>query len=67
VVPVNPKGGTTFDYESVTSIAAIGLAFEAAMAHACSRAIRVCARAPRSDNLSDMVSTVATALKRCRI
>ena len=27
VVPVNPKGGTIFDYESVTSIAAIGRLF----------------------------------------
>jgi len=56
VVPVNPKGDTIFDYESVTSIAAIGrlcpptdarenrfgLAFETAIV------------GPRSDNLSDV-------------
>ena len=55
VVPVNPKGGSIFGYEAVTSIAAIDRRVQDVKngrGAGCSRNIR--ASASRSDDLSDV-------------
>jgi hypothetical protein len=61
VVPVNPKSGTIFDYESVTSIAAIARLCRASVANPTDArenrfglAFEPAIEDARSDNLSDV-------------